>query len=158
MPGDLAGLTAAERTRRAAALTLAESERLKARQANGAARQVQRLDRGEALASGIEEHAAALREALLGEPAAERAAVTAAPEPGAAARRDGPPVITITIAGAPHSGKSVITHLIRAALAREGIATSGPAKLRSVLPRQALADLIWRGLSVELVKTERGAE
>lgn len=64
------------------------------------------------------------------------------------------PVVTITISGLPHSGKSVIAHLIRDALAREGVACEGPQGLRSIPWRRAIVNLIYRGLSVQLVKAE----
>lgn len=68
------------------------------------------------------------------------------------------PLVTITIAGLPRSGKSVIAHVIRNALAREGIVSSGPDDLRSIRWHGAVDNLIGRGISVVLVKAEAGPE
>lgn len=78
------------------------------------------------------------------------------PEPIRLRRAPDHPVVTVTISGAPSSGKSVIAHLIRAALAFEGIATTGPAELRSIDRRRAVRDLIARGLTVVLEARETG--
>jgi hypothetical protein len=131
-------LTLEERTRRVTALTVAET----ARRLNGAAHQDERAaDPGASL--------------LLAPPTGEgKGALPAASED----RRLAPPVVTITISGGPRSGKSVVAHLIRVALGRDGIACNGPAGLRSLDRRAATAGLIGRGLTVELVKTEAGAE
>ena len=67
------------------------------------------------------------------------------------------PVVTITITGLPRSGKSVIAHIVRTALAVEGIVATGPDELRPIRWRGrggALDNLIDRGVSVVLVKRE----
>lgn len=126
-----AGLTAEERTRRVVALTLAETQR-RAAPAAAAAAVVVTLP-------------APVEPAEDTTPAPHRAAW---PEPDC-------PVVTITIDGPAHSGKSVIAHVIRNALAREGIACSGPDGLRSLPWRRGLVHLIERGLGVVL---RRGAD
>jgi len=63
------------------------------------------------------------------------------------------PVVTIAIGGPAASGKSVLAHVIRSALAREGVAFEGPPGLPTRNWHRALLTLGRRGLSV--VITER---
>lgn len=77
---------------------------------------------------------------------------TPAPEPHPGRILDHP-VVTVTISGLPGSGKSVIAHLIRNALAYEGIATEGPEGLRSLPWRRGVQDLIRRGARVVLQRS-----
>jgi hypothetical protein len=72
-----------------------------------------------------------------------------------------PPVITVTISGAPHSGKSVLSHVLISALAAEGIVVTVKDELRPLRWRGrggALDNLIDRGVSVVLVKREAEVE
>jgi len=67
------------------------------------------------------------------------------------------PTVTITISGLPHSGKSVVAHMIRTTLAYEGIPAEGPTQLRPIRWRGrdgALDNLIARGLRVVLIEEE----
>lgn len=138
-------LTVEERARRAVAVTVAEAT--KPRGQNGFA--VERpAAHGAVLFAALTEHVQGA------------GPVVPAPPISAAAHDEPipPPVVTITIVGPPRSGKSVIAHLISGALGREGIACNGPEGLRSIDRRKATASLIYRGLTVELIKVEPAAE
>lgn len=87
----------------------------------------------------------------LSPPAAGRGVATAGADAPA-------PVVTVTIAGPARAGKSVLAHLIREALAYHGIACTGPEGLRSLAWRNAVHNLIDRGLAVTLVKTGEESE
>ncbi len=99
-------------------------------------------------------------------PTAAAAAPEAENEAAAAPREETPaprcppapdkPVVTIEISGPTGAGKSVIAHLIRAALAHEGFIASGPEGLRPSRWRRALDRLAWRGLAVVIVEHEAG--
>lgn len=64
----------------------------------------------------------------------------------------GPGVITITISGPPHSGKSAMAHMIRATLAHYGTVFRGPDGLVSFHWRRSLDAAMRDGLSVEIVE------
>jgi hypothetical protein len=67
--------------------------------------------------------------------------------------------VTVEVSGPEGAGKSVVLHVIRAALADQGIAYSGADELRSLNWRRALNYLFGRGgFSVLLVKRETEAE
>lgn len=65
------------------------------------------------------------------------------------------PVVTVTISGP--DGTSTITHLIRAALAHEGIPFEGPARLRPMRWQRALDRHFARGLRVVVVREQIAA-
>lgn len=71
---------------------------------------------------------------------------------------DVPPVITITISGPPHSGKSALAHMIRATLAHYGAVFRGPNGLASFHWRRALDFAMRNDLSVEIVEKTDGFE
>lgn len=61
------------------------------------------------------------------------------------------PVVTVTISGAPGSGKTTVEYLVLAELFFRGIATTPPVGLRSIRYEATLRDLIGRrGLRVEM--------
>lgn len=111
---------------------------------NGAAHQNEMIIVGGALSGGI------------GAPTIDQMEPVAVQAPTRSRFEPDFPVVTITLDGPASSGKSVIAHVIRNALAREGFACSGPEGLRSLPWRRALEHLLMRGLRVELQRGDDG--